>query len=163
MHRDTHPSPPTVKIPSDKKRPIIGVGVTVFRPHPDGQNRGDNRKNLQILMLQRPDGVWTIPGGKQELWETYHDCGRREIREETGIDVTICPDYCAISDLIKPPIHYLLLTLTGWANSHDITVEKSDDIAHVQWMDIDDAIALPLWDRTIEVIIESRDHLLNTV
>ena len=158
-----HHHPPNVKIPSDKKRPIVGVGVTVFRPHPTKGNGEKGTDNLQILMLQRPDGVWTIPGGKQELWETYHDCGKREILEETGITVTICPDYCAISDLIKPPIHYVLLTLTGWADSYDITIEKSDDIAHVQWIDVDEAIALPLWHRTTEVIIESRDHLLSKV
>ena len=160
MHSDPVQSPPKLKIPSDKKRPIVGVGVTVFRPHPEKNNGDNNGGHLQILMLQRPDGVWTIPGGKQELWESYHDCGRREILEETGIEVTLCPDYCAVSDLITPPIHYVLLTLTGWADSHTITVEKSPDIADVQWLDVDDALALPLWHRTTEVILESRDHLL---
>ena len=155
-----------LKVPSDKKRPIIGVGVTVFRHKPETQNHHSPTKagdSLQILMLQRPDHIWTIPGGKQELWETVYECGRREILEETGIDVDICPDYCVLSDFMQPPVHYLLVTLTGWAKSHAITIEQSDDIAHVQWMDVDKALSLPLWDRTIEVIIESRDHLLNKV
>ena len=144
-----------IKVPSDKKRPIIGVGVTVFRKPPETHN------TLQILMLQRPDGVWTLPGGKQELWETVHDCGRREILEETGIEVDICPDYCALSDFMQPPVHYLLVTLTGWAKTHDIVVEQSDDIADVQWMDVDKAMALSIWDRTKEVIKESKAHLLS--
>ena len=152
---------PDIKIPSDKKRPIIGVGVTVFRNKPNAQSSdAPNDAPLEILMLQRPNGIWTIPGGKQELWETVHDCGRREILEETGIDVDICPHYCALSDFMQPPVHYLLVTLTGWATSHDITIEQSHDIADVQWMDVDTVITMPIWDRTREVIIQSRDHLL---
>ena len=158
--KQTMDSHPALKIPSDKKRPIIGVGVTVFRPHPDNPHP-DIKDTLQILMLQRPNGTWTIPGGKQELWETVHECGRREILEETGISVDICPDYCALNDFMQPPVHYLLVTLTGWATSDDITVEDSADIATVEWMDVDTVLEMPLWDRTKHVIKESRDHLLS--
>ncbi|MEV7356774.1 MULTISPECIES: NUDIX domain-containing protein [unclassified Kitasatospora] len=47
---------------------------------------GDGR----VLLQRRTDnGMWALPGGKMELGESLADCGVRETREETGIDVVI--------------------------------------------------------------------------
>lgn len=43
-----------------------------------------------ILLQRRSDnGMWALPGGKMELGESLAECGIRETREETGIDVEI--------------------------------------------------------------------------
>lgn len=39
----------------------------------------------RVLFLQRPDGVWELPGGRLEHGETPLDGARRELAEETGI------------------------------------------------------------------------------
>lgn len=42
----------------------------------------------QVLVIKRRDnGAWQLPGGVLELGETIEDGLRREVREETGIDV----------------------------------------------------------------------------
>lgn len=44
----------------------------------------------RILLQRRTDnGMWALPGGKHELGESLAQCGIRETREETGIDVEI--------------------------------------------------------------------------
>ncbi|MDX6742971.1 NUDIX domain-containing protein [Actinocorallia sp. A-T 12471] len=44
----------------------------------------------RVLLLRRPDnGLWTIPTGGLEKGETATECGIRECREETGIEVEI--------------------------------------------------------------------------
>ncbi|MFD0272740.1 NUDIX hydrolase [Kitasatospora sp. NPDC127111] len=44
----------------------------------------------RVLLQRRTDnGMWALPGGKMELGESLADCGVRETREETGIDVEI--------------------------------------------------------------------------
>ena len=46
----------------------------------DGQGRA--------LLIQRPEnGRWEPPGGVLELTETFRDGVRREVKEETGLDV----------------------------------------------------------------------------
>ncbi|WP_062991692.1 NUDIX hydrolase [Nocardia anaemiae] len=44
----------------------------------------------QVLLQRRVDNsMWALPGGKMELGESLAECGIRETKEETGIDVEI--------------------------------------------------------------------------
>jgi len=58
---------------------IIGVGVVLRR---------DDEK---FLMLKRKgghgEGEWALPGGKVKYGESFEGAARRELMEETGIDV----------------------------------------------------------------------------
>lgn len=58
-------------------RPLLltGVGVGVL-----------NEKD-EILLQKNFDGKWGIPGGFMELGESTEETGRREVLEETGIQV----------------------------------------------------------------------------
>jgi ADP-ribose pyrophosphatase YjhB (NUDIX family) len=59
-------------------RPLIGVGGVVVH-----RNR--------VLLIRRGGeplkGEWSIPGGMLELGETLEAAARRELKEETGLDV----------------------------------------------------------------------------
>jgi 8-oxo-dGTP diphosphatase len=61
-------------------RPIAGVGVVVLR-------------GAQVLMIRRGRepriGQWSIPGGKQELGETWQETAVREVLEETGVEIDV--------------------------------------------------------------------------
>ncbi|MGN5649013.1 NUDIX hydrolase [Bacillus sp. Brlt_9] len=54
---------------------LAGVAVAVFN------DQG------QILLQQRRSGIWGIPGGFVELGESTEEAGRREVLEETGIEI----------------------------------------------------------------------------
>ncbi len=50
-------------------------------------------KPLQVLLIQREKdpfkGRWTLPGGRQEAHENWHQATIREMLEETGISVEL--------------------------------------------------------------------------
>ncbi len=60
--------------------PLVGVGAVVV----DGQGR--------VLLVKRGSeprrGHWSIPGGLLEVGESLVEGARREVAEETGLDVT---------------------------------------------------------------------------
>ena len=45
----------------------------------------------RVLLLENERSEWELPGGKLELGEDPADCVVREIREETGWEVTAGP------------------------------------------------------------------------
>jgi 8-oxo-dGTP pyrophosphatase MutT (NUDIX family) len=58
-------------------RPLILVGATVGVI--DDQGR--------LLLQLRPNGMWGLPGGLLELGESAEEAARREVYEETGVEV----------------------------------------------------------------------------
>lgn len=58
--------------------PHVGVGVYVKR---DGKMLLGKRRGI------RGTDTWSVPGGKIELYESPEQCARRELMEETGLEV----------------------------------------------------------------------------
>lgn len=59
--------------------PRIGVGVFVLNEKNEfvfGQRKGSHGT-----------GTWALPGGHLELHESFEDCARREVLEETGLNI----------------------------------------------------------------------------
>jgi 8-oxo-dGTP diphosphatase len=62
------------------ERPVVGVGGVVIV---DGRALLIRRGNPPL------EGEWSIPGGTLEVGETLLDAVRRELAEETGIEVRV--------------------------------------------------------------------------
>lgn len=81
------------------------------------------KKDGKYLMLHRnPDkkimpGVWMAPGGKREHNEGLFECARREIREETGLE-----------------IGNLRVTATGNAYLRDLDLELFFHFVKADWV-----------------------------
>ncbi|MDR4889650.1 NUDIX hydrolase [Fredinandcohnia sp. QZ13] len=63
------------KVVGNRPLNLVGTAVGVI-----------NEKG-EILLQQRKDGVWGVPGGFLELGESTEDAGRREVLEETGLQI----------------------------------------------------------------------------
>jgi ADP-ribose pyrophosphatase YjhB (NUDIX family) len=71
---------------------VVAVGGILF----DDQER--------VLLIERAHdpgrGLWTVPGGRVELGEPHQETCRREMREETGLEVEVGP-LCEVLDRIQ--------------------------------------------------------------
>lgn len=58
----------------------------------------------ELLMIERTDnGRWAVPGGAQDVGESVVDAVRREVLEETGIDVEVT----GLSGVYSDPRHVI--------------------------------------------------------
>lgn len=81
------------------ERPVMGVGGVIV-------DRGRTvliRRGTEPLL-----GQWSIPGGTIEIGETIEEAVRRELREETGLEVRVL-ELIELFDRI-----YLENGVTGW-------------------------------------------------
>jgi len=60
------------------KRPYIGIGVIIVR---SGRILLGKRRNAHGA------GSWCCPGGHLEYGESFESCARREVMEETGLEI----------------------------------------------------------------------------
>lgn len=117
-------------------RPVCGVGVAVVE---DGA--------ILLVLRGRPpgEGLWAVPGGKVELGETMVEAARREVREETGLEVEIGEVIWAgdsIGPGRPPEWHYCLVDFTASVTGGDLVA--GDDAAALRWVRFDEALLLPL-------------------
>jgi len=131
------------------KRPIAGVGVVVFR-------------NEEVLLVKRKKdpykGQWCIPGGKQRLGETVTQATRRELMEETGVEVNELT-LIDVIDIIVPDeegkilYHYIVADY----RAHWLSGECSpgDDAQDVQWFNLNKLGSISLLDKTRKIILKA--------
>jgi ADP-ribose pyrophosphatase YjhB (NUDIX family) len=88
------------------EHPMVGVGGLVF-------DRGG-----RVLLIRRGGephkGRWSIPGGMLDVGETMPEGVRREVLEETGIDVEVGPLVTAFDRILRDEAddveyHYVLV------------------------------------------------------
>ena len=61
-------------------QPLIGVGAIIM----------NRNKMLIVKRANEPaKGLWSVPGGVVELGEQLYEALKREVKEETGLEVDI--------------------------------------------------------------------------
>lgn len=102
----------------------------------------------KILMVKDPVRGWEIPGGQVEVGETITDAFKREVKEETGIDIEV-GNLISVSSNIGIGIQYdgmsliptiVTFGLNAKAISGEITT--SEETIEVRWVDRNQVIDL---------------------
>ena len=63
-----------------------------------------NNKNQVLLQRRTDNGFWGYPGGSMELGESFEDCARREVLEETGLE---CIELTYFTNMSGEKMHYI--------------------------------------------------------
>jgi len=86
-------------------RPIVGVGAVVL----------DGDRVLLVKRAHEPlKGEWSLPGGAVDVGETLEEAIRREVREETCLEVEVGPIVDVLDRIRRDPagrvqFHYVLI------------------------------------------------------
>ena len=126
--------------------PLLGVGALIFE---DGR----------ILMAQRGKpplmGQWSLPGGLVETGESLAEAVRREVREETGLEI----EPLGVLEIFER----IMRNVEGAAEYHYVLIDyicrvaggslaAGDDVCGVEWVRRRDLPALHITEGTLAVI-----------
>lgn len=93
--------------------------------------------NIEILLIKHVNsGHWSFPKGHVEAGETEMETAKREILEETGIDVILDPTFReTVTYSPKKDAHKVVVYFLAKAKNHDFTAQE-EEIAQIRWVDI---------------------------
>ena len=113
--------------------------------------------NIEILLIKHVNsGHWSFPKGHVEGDETELETARREIKEETGLDVILdqtfrdTVSYSPRRDTQKIVVYFLAL-----ARNYDF-VPQEEEIAEIRWVDIVRAARMLTYENDKTIVNKAR-------
>jgi len=115
-------------------RPAVAVDCVVF---------GLDDTDLRVLLIQRDlppyEGSWALPGGFVETDESLEEAARRELLEETGIDIVYLEQLYTFGEVGRDP-RDRVITVAYYAlvKLRDHRVHAATDARNAAWFGVQD-------------------------
>jgi 8-oxo-dGTP diphosphatase len=120
-------------------RPAVSVDIAVFSTRSEG---------LHILLVQRGrepfKDSWALPGGFVDMDESLENTARRELAEETGLEISKIEQLGAYGDPQRDP-RGRVISVAYWtllSQDDDQQVQGADDASQADWFPITDLPSL---------------------
>ena len=115
----------------DYPRPAVTADCVIFCNDSDG---------VSVLLIERANepfkGCWAFPGGFMEMDEDAEDCAKRELKEETGMEVRSLVYLGTFSEVNRDP-RGRTITIAYYAVVEKSDVIGADDASQARWFPID--------------------------
>lgn len=112
------------------KSPLVGVGGVVI-----------HRKRVLLIRRRHEPlkGEWSLPGGLVEIGEELHQAVRRELKEETGLEVEPVEIMAVFDRIMRPEhrparvrYHFVIVDYAcRWKRGR---ISPSSDVADARWV-----------------------------
>lgn len=127
-------------------RPMVGVGAIIIE--------GD-----RVLLVERGQapqkGRWSLPGGLVEIGEHLKDAVRREVREETGLEIEPLSVFEVFERIMRdetgrPEYHYVLIDYLCRVRGGEL--RAASDARRAVWVSRADLPSYRITEGTLAVI-----------
>jgi len=141
-----------------ENKPKVGVGFGVMITKDGkvllGKRHSDPEKADSEL---HGEGTWTMPGGKLEYGESFEDGAKREVQEETGLQLKEAKVICVNNDK-NEFAHFITIGLLSDNFSGEPKVMEPDEIVEWGWFGLDNLPA-PMYFPSAKVVENYKKNL----
>ncbi len=128
--------------------PISTVGGLIF----------DDAGHVLMIRTQKWSNLWGIPGGKIKLGESSADALGRELKEETGLDITdihfVLVQDCIGSQEFYRAAHFILLNYTCRVAGNSPPVTLNHEAQEFRWVSLAAAMTMEL-NQPTKILLEA--------
>lgn len=128
------------------ERPIVGVGAVVL----------DGGRVLLVKRAHEPlKGEWSLPGGAVDVGETLDEAIRREVREETSLEVEVGPVVDVLDRIRTDPdgrVRYHFVLVDFLCRPCGGALQCASDAEEAAWADGDALVRYGVAEATMRVI-----------
>jgi len=112
-------------------RPALTVDAIVFVNDENGTS---------VLLIERGiepyKGKWALPGGFVNIDELLETACKRELKEETGLEVKSMEQFKTYDAINRDPRHRTISVVYSTEISQKAKVKGGDDAAHAKWFPV---------------------------
>lgn len=133
------------------KQPLVGVGGVVIH-----RNR--------VLLIRRGSeplkGEWSIPGGLLELGEELAEAARRELREETGLEVEPLAIMETFDRIFREgrKVRYHFVIVDYVCRLKRGRLRPASDVLEARWVRREDLVQYNLTEKATSVALQAFDY-----
>lgn len=116
--------------------------------------------NTEILLVRNiKSGHWSFPKGHVEEGETEEETARREIKEETGLDVLLDTDFReTVIYSPKKNTKKTVVYFVGRAISHEL-IPQREEISQLRWQEIGQAAGVLSYENDRVIVNKAKSFI----
>lgn len=108
----------------------VGIGVFVFRA---------GKFLMQKRRGSHGEGSWSVPGGHLEFGESFEDTAKREVKEETGLDINSVRFGAVTNDhFTDENKHYVTIWVLSECETGEPQIMEPEKCTDQAWHNFDD-------------------------
>jgi 8-oxo-dGTP diphosphatase len=139
-------------------RPAVTTDTLVFR---------EGEKCIEVLLVKRKKepykDFWALPGGFLEIEETPEEGARRELKEETGLNIDVLKEVGTFGEIDRDPRgRTITIAFYTFVKIHSSQLQASSDARAVKWVSIKELPEMAFDHREIlsEGLLKLKSHIM---